>query len=178
MEEINKYSHYKKANKVLNEVISKLEKNESSNFEDWFDVDLASSDVYATIFAFRKFWLKSLTDRFPDNPWSWYYYSTFLKYHTNFQKNAYNAAMKAIAILQNKHEFIGAISRHYINMALERQEYSLIDREIERLNNNPNKDSQILYGVAEDIFNKTPKNSLSQPSITVLKLYHEKNTSD
>ena len=61
-------------------------------------------------------------------------------------------------------------------MAMEYNDYDVIDEEIERLNSNPNKESQILYGVVEDVYAVLNEGSLKPSSMKILQLYFDDNS--
>ncbi len=108
-------------------------------------------DIQIHSFSLRSRLLKKNTRKYSNDPWAWYYHSTFLRYETEKKEEAFKSATKAILLLRKKNEFIGAISRNFICLAYFCNYFTELNDEIRYLRSNSNPDSQILNGVCLDI---------------------------
>lgn len=165
------FSEHKKILKLYEE--KKINENE---YDDLAEMMLVLSDVQARLFLLRKTFYRDFCLKFPNNYWPWYFRSSFLRYETGFKKKAYECASEAVSLLAKKNDYVGAISRNFITLAMEYNDYDVIDEEIERLNSNPNKESQILYGVVDDIYAVLNEGSLKPSSMKILQWYFDDNS--
>lgn len=110
-----------------------------------------------------------MTEKYKDNYGGWYFRSMVLRNDLGDLDQAFSCAKESIKLLSKRNEYEGVISRNYITLAAQHNEYELIDAEISRLANNPDKDSETLFGVVEDLeHSKLDTQSLSENSRNVL----------